>query len=107
MSNNSKIASSILLVLCCVTTGINVVAGRWMSVALAIGSLVGLLILLFAKKKLGFQLLCVCYVLSFLVGVSEGMTGATSLFAAVGMSFIGSFLVPAITYYFVRNESWF
>lgn len=86
------------------TTIMNAFYGRWISVVIAAGALVGLCALLFADKKWGFPLMCACYVLAFAVGVYQGFTGEADLVSAIAMSFIGSALIPAVTYLFLRFE---
>ena len=72
--------------------------------AIAVVALAGLCVLLFAQRKAGYLLMCACYVLSFLVGVSQGLTGEANVIAAVVMSFIGAALVPVITWLFLRRD---
>ena len=104
MKRSAKIWLVFALVLCAATTCLNASFGRWPSVVLAVVSMAGLAILLFRQKKLGFWLLCGAYVLSFLVGVSSGLTGETGLAAALIMSFIGSAFVPAVTALMLRGQ---
>ena len=104
MNKSTKIWLWVALVLCAATTIMNAFYGRALSVVIAVVSLAGLCILLFAQKKAGYLLMCVCYVLSFLVGVSQGLTGEASVAAAIIMSFIGAVLVPGITWLFLRRD---
>ena len=104
MNKSTKIWLWVALVLCAATTVMNDFSGRALSVVIAVVSLAGLCVLLFAQKKAGYVLMCACYVLSFLVGVSQGLTGEANVVAAVVMSFIGSALVPVITWLFLRRD---
>lgn len=103
MKRSTKIWLWIALVLCAATTLLNATQGRIPSVIIALVSLVGLAILLFAQKKLGFILMCCCYVLSFLVAVAGNLTTG-NLVVNILMSLIGSLLVPVITWLFVRRD---
>ena len=82
----------------------NMTQARWLSVAIAVVSLAGLCALLFAKKRTGFLLMCVCAVASFLVGSIQSVQGGLSVALAVGMSLIGSALVPLITGLFLKSQ---
>ena len=104
MKRSAKLWLVFALVLCAATTCLNTGYGRWPSVALALVSMAGLAILLFRQQKLGFWLLCGAYTLSFLVGVSSGLTGETGLAAAIVMSFIGSAFVPVVTALVLRSQ---
>lgn len=103
MKKSAKIWLWIALVLCVCTTGLNLSEGRWLSVAIAVVSIVGLCALLFGQRKAGYVVMCLCAVGSFVVGVSQnvGMLGAAP---AIGMSLIGSALVPVITGLFIKSQ---
>lgn len=105
MTKGTKIWLWFALVLSTATTILNGFSGRVLSVIIALAALGGLCILLFTQKKWGFLLMCVCYVLSFGNGVYQGIAGESGLATAVVMSFIGSALIPGITYGFLR-KSW-
>ena len=102
MNKASKIWLWIALVLCVCTTGLNLSEGRWLSVAIAVVSIIGLCILLFGQRKVGFVIMCVCAVGSFVVGASQNFAqlGAVSIL----MSLIGSALVPVITGLFIKSQ---
>ena len=102
MNKASKIWLWIALVLCVCTTGLNLSEGRWLSVAIAVVSIIGLCILLFGQRKVGFVIMCVCAVGSFVVGASQNFAqlGAMSIL----MSLIGSALVPVITGLFIKSQ---
>ena len=102
MNKSSKIWLWIALVLCVCTTGLNLSEGRWLSVAIAVVSIIGLCILLFGQRKVGFVIMCVCAVGSFVVGASQNFAelGAVSIL----MSLIGSALVPVITGLFIKSQ---
>ena len=102
MSKASKIWLWIALVLCVCTTGLNLSEGRWLSVGIAVISIIGLCILLFGQRKAGFVIMCVCAVGSFVVGASQNFAqlGAMSIL----MSLIGSALVPVITGLFIKSQ---
>ncbi len=102
MKRSSKIWLWFALVLCAATTVLNATQGRIPSVIIALVSLAGLAILLFAQKKAGYILMC-CYVLSFLVAVT-GSLSSGNLLASIVMSLIGSLLVPVITWLFIRRD---
>lgn len=102
MKKSSKIWLWVALVLCVCTTGLNLSEGRWLSVAIAVVSIIGLCVLLFTERKAGFIVMCVCAVCSFLVGSVQNFAqlGAVSIL----MSFIGSALVPVITGLFIKSQ---
>lgn len=102
MNKASKIWLWIALVLCVCTTGLNLSEGRWLSVAIAVVSIIGLCVLLFGQRKAGFLIMCVCAVGSFVVGASQNFAqlGAVSIL----MSLIGSALVPVITGLFIKSQ---
>ncbi len=102
MSKASKIWLWIALVMCVCTTGLNLSEGRWLSVGIAVISIIGLCMLLFGQRKAGFVIMCVCAVGSFVVGASQNFAqlGAMSIL----MSLIGSALVPVITGLFIKSQ---
>lgn len=103
MKKATKIWLWIALVLCICTTGLNLGEGRLLSVAIAVVSIGGLCALLFARRKLGYLIMCLSALGSFAVGVSQNLAqlGAP---VAVGMSLLGSALVPLITGLFLRKD---
>ena len=103
MKRSAKIWLWVALVLCAATTVLNRTEGRIPSVVIALVSLVGLAVLLFAQKKAGFILMCCCYVLSFLVAVSGNLSAGNPVVILV-MSLVGSLLVPVITWLFIRSD---
>lgn len=103
MKNATKIWLWIALVLCVCTTGLNLSQRRWLSVAIALVSIVGLCAVLFAQRKLGYWVMCICAVASFAVGASQNMAQLGAL-TAIGMSLIGSALVPVITGLFLKGD---
>lgn len=104
MNKATKIWLWIALALCACSTVMNMTQARWLSVAIAVVSLAGLCALLFAKKRTGFLLMCVCAVASFLVGSIQSVQGGLSVALAVGMSLVGSALVPLITGLFLKSQ---
>lgn len=107
MSVRMKVWLWFALILGVSTTVMNAYYGRITSVIIAIGSISALCVMLFAKKKWGFKLLCACYALSFIVGVMGSFTGEVGIATAIAMSFIGSIITPLITFLFLRAEkSW-
>ena len=102
MNKASKIWLWVALVLCVCTTGLNLSEGRWLSVGIAVVSIIGLCILLFGQRKAGFIIMCVCAVGSFVVGASQNFAelGAVSIL----MSLVGSALVPVITGLFIKSQ---
>lgn len=103
MKKATKIWLWVALVLCVCTTGLNLSEGRWLSVAIAVVSILGLCAVLFARRKLGFIVMCVCAVGSFVVGASQNMADLGPALA-IGMSLIGSALVPVITGLFLKGD---
>lgn len=103
MKKSTKIWLWIALVLCVCTTGLNLSQGRWLSVAIAVVSIGGLCALLFTRRKLGYWIMCICALGSFAVGVSQNLAqlGAP---LAVGMSLLGSALVPVVTGLFLKGD---
>ena len=102
MKKPAKIWLWIALVLCVCTTGLNLSEGRWLSVAIAVVSIIGLCALLFARRRAGYIVMCLCAVGSFVVGASQNFAqlGAMSIL----MSLIGSALVPVITGLFIKSQ---
>ena len=92
------------LALSAATALLNASSGRMLSVVIALAALTGLCILLFTERKAGYLFMCVCYLCSFINGVSSGFTANTNPAAAIIMSFIGSALIPVITYFFLRKD---
>ena len=104
MKNATKVWLWIALILSLGTTILNGMEARWPSVMIAIGAMVGLCLLLFRGQKLGFQLMCICYVISCVVGIFSGIAGGTNPVLAVLMSLIGSCLIPGVTALFLRGQ---
>ena len=103
MKKSAKIWLWIALVLCVCTTGLNLSEGRWLSVAIAVVSIIGLCVLLFGQRKAGYIVMCLCAVGSFAVGVGQNI-GELGAALAIAMSFIGSALVPVITGLFIKSQ---
>lgn len=104
MKKGTKIWLWIALVLSVATTILNAIEGRWPSVAIAVVAMSGICLLLFKQKRKGFYIMCICCVLSFLVGSYQGINEGTNVFVSIGMSLIGAALIPAITYTFIRKQ---
>lgn len=104
MSKGTKIWLWVALLICIATTVLNFTEKRYLSVLIAICSLVGLCILLFKGKKIGFYIMCAFYVLAFIVGVTGGIEGGSEIVLSVIASFIGSALIPVITFLFIRKQ---
>lgn len=102
MNKASKIWLWVALVMCVCTTGLNLSEGRWLSVGIAVVSIIGLCILLFGQRKAGFLIMCVCAVGSFVVGASQNFAQLGMM--SILMSLIGSALVPVITGLFIRSQ---
>ena len=100
MRKSAKIWLVIAILLCACVTVLNFTEGRIPSVILALVEIAALVVLLVKEKKAGFWLLCGCYLLSFLTGV----TGGTGILLSVGASAIGSVLIPGITWLFLRKD---
>ncbi len=104
MAKGTKIWLWIALVLSVATTVLNAAYGRWVSVAIAVVALAGLATLLFTQRKIGFIVMCLCYVLAFAEGVFTAFTGEGDVLVSVLMSFVGSALIPVITFFFLRSQ---
>ena len=104
MTKGTKIWLWTALVLSVCTTVLNGMSGRVLSVVIALGAMAGLCVLLFLGKKLGFWVLCGCYALAFVNGVVSGLAGGAGVLATVGMSLVGSLLIPGITWLFLRKS---
>ena len=103
MKKPAKIWLWIALVLCVCTTGLNLSEGRWLSVAIAVVSIIGLCALLFARRRAGYIVMCLCAVGSFVVGVTQNMSTLGAV-PAIVLSLIGSALVPVITGLFIKSQ---
>lgn len=103
MKKSARIWLWIALVLCVCTTGLNLSEGRWLTVAIAAVSIIGLCTLLFGRRKAGYLVMCVCAVGSFIAGVTSNMAALGAAMSIV-MSLIGSALVPVITGLFIRSQ---
>lgn len=103
MKKSARIWLWIALVLCVCTTILNLTEGRWLSVAIAVVSIAGLCALLFARRKAGYIVMCLCAVGSFAVGVAQNI-GTLGAVMAIVMSLIGSALVPVITGLFIKSQ---
>ena len=103
MKKSTKIWLWVALVICIATTILNATEGRWPSVAMAVCSMIGLCILLFAQKKLGFYLMCGFNTLSFLYSAVGSLSGENAVVGVV-MSFVGAALIPVITGLFLRSQ---
>lgn len=104
MRKSAKIWLVLAILLCACVTVLNFTQGRIPSVILALVEIVALIVLLVKEKKAGFWLLCGCYLLSFLTGVIDGITGGTGILLSVGASAIGSVLIPGLTWLFLRKD---
>lgn len=104
MKKGVKIWLWIALVMCVCTTVLNATQSRWPTVGIAVVAVVGLCLLLFKQKRMGFYILCCSNALSFVVGVYGGIQGGTSVLLSVLMSLIGSALVPVITFLFIHSQ---
>lgn len=103
MKKSAKIWLWVALILCVCTTGLNLSEGRILSVAIAIVSILGLCVLLFAQRKAGYIVMCICAVGSLIVGVTQNIQELGAPMAIV-MSLIGSALVPVVTGLFIKNQ---
>lgn len=104
MTKATKIWLWFALALSVATTVMNASYGRWLSVVIAVAALAGLCVLLFTQKKWGYLLMCGCYVLAFAWGTYESVAGGTGLLGSLLMSFIGSALIPVVTWLFLRKQ---
>lgn len=92
------------MILSICTTTLNGMEGRWLSVEIAIVALIGLCLLLFKQMRLGYCIMCGCNLLAFIVGAYQGIQGGTDMFLSVLMSFIGSALIPVVTFFFIFHQ---
>lgn len=76
MRKSAKIWLVIAILLCACVTVLNFTEGRIPSVILALVEIAALVVLLVKEKKAGFWLLCGCYLLSFLTGVTAASPAA-------------------------------
>lgn len=104
MSKGMKIWLWFALALRAFTTTVNLFSGRYLTVALAAGTVIGLCMMLFAQKKQGFYLLCICYVAAFASGIQEGLANPETLVVSIVMSLIGSAFIPLVTWLFLRKN---
>lgn len=104
MKKTSKIWLWAALVICICTTVMNALEGRWPSVAIAVISIIGLCILLFKEKKLGFYVMCICAAVTFLVSTVHSIQGGTSVVLYIVMSLVGAAIVPLITGLFIKSQ---
>lgn len=103
MKKSAKIWLWVALILCVCTTGLNLSEGRILSVAIAIVSILGLCALLFAQRKAGYIVMCICAVGSLIVGVTQNIQELGAPMSIV-MSLIGSALVPVVTGLFIKSQ---
>ena len=104
MSKSLRIWLIFALVLCALTTLMNALLGRYLSAAIAVGSIASLCVLLFAHRRGAFYALCAFSALSFLVGVYQGIAEGTGILLSLGASLVGSALVPLVTFLFLRRQ---
>ena len=104
MTKGTKIWLWAALVLCILTTILNAASGRIPSVILAVCAMIGLALLIFKEKKIGFIILCVSYGLAFIAGVWDGIASGTGILLSIGASLIGSLLIPVVTWLFLRKQ---
>lgn len=104
MKKGTKIWLWIALILSICTIILNAAEQRWLSVGIAGIALFGLVLLLWKQKKTGFYLLCCCNVLSFAVGAYGSIQGGTGVFVSILMAFIGSALIPVVTFILIHSQ---
>lgn len=104
MKKTTKIWLWAALVLCICTTVMNATQARWLAVIIAVISIGGLCTLLFRQKKLGFYVMCICSIASFLAGSIQSIQGGTPVAISVVMSLIGAAIVPVITGLFIKSQ---
>lgn len=105
MSKVLKIWLWFALIVCTLTTVLNALSGRYLSAFIAIGSIVSLGVLLFARRRMALFTLCGFYALSFVVGIFQGTAEGTSLLLAIGASLLGSAVVPVVTLLLMRGQA--
>lgn len=67
----------------------------WVNVIAEVILVVGVCLLLFGKKKVGFYLMCACAVISFVVNLISGTNIASAI--------VGLVLCPSITYLLLKD----
>lgn len=92
------------LIVCTLTTVLNAFSGRYLSAFIAVGSIVSLGVLLFARRRAALYTLCAFYALSFVAGIFQGTAEGTSLLLAVVASLLGSAVVPVVTLVLMRGQ---
>ena len=106
MTKGAKIWLWIALVICVLTTVLNVTEGRMISVVIAVVSLIGLVLLLFKEMKAGFYLMCISNTLSCLYSIVTSMSQVSGSYLVIYiiMSIIGAMIIPFITFLFIRKS---
>lgn len=104
MKRGTRIWLWFALIMGICTTILNVRHGRWPSVMIAVVALVGLCIILFKQMKIGFYLMAGAYVIAFIVGSYSGIGDGLLPVKAIGISLVGSVIVPGITYIFLKDQ---
>lgn len=104
MKKGTKIWLWFALVLSVCTTILNATEGRVLSVIIAIVALAGLCLLLLKQKKMGFDIMCACNAVSFLVGAYGSIQGGAGVVLSIVMSLIGAAIIPGITFLFIRSQ---
>lgn len=103
MEKKTKIWLLVAIVICALTTCMNVVEARWISVVLAIVAIIGLIELLLRNDNRGFYLTCICYIFSFIYSVISSI-GSSQMIIYIVMSFVGSVFIPGITAMFLVKD---
>ncbi|MCI5773839.1 MAG: hypothetical protein MR210_04680 [Erysipelotrichaceae bacterium] len=103
MEKKTKIWIICALVLSAFTTTINITESRWISVGLALIGMIGLGDLFIKKEIKGFYLTCACYGLSFLYSTINSLSETNALVYII-MAFIGSMIIPGITWLFISKD---
>lgn len=105
MSKVLKIWLWFALIVCILTTALNALSGRYLSALIAVGSIVSLAVLLFARRRAALYSLCGFYAVSFVAGIFQGTAEGTSLLLSVGASLLGSAVVPVVTLLLMRGQA--
>ena len=104
MKKSTKTWLWVALVICVATTILNATQQRWVSVAIAVLSLIGLCLLLFKEKKNGFILMCCCNTVSCIYSIMGTVSRGESVMVGIIMSIVGSLMIPGITALFLRGQ---
>lgn len=102
MSKGLKIWLWVIFILNIISVVLNLLGGilnpiSWLYAVLGVVFVVGIALILFKQKKLGFYMMCAMTAITFILNVVTGAGIVTSIISAV--------LSPLVTYLFMK-ETW-